>query len=395
MHKNHNMALGGELNGTLIVSLEQAVAAPYCGLLLANAGARVIKVERPEGDFARGYDTGAQGQSAIFAWLNRGKQSVCLNLKDPDGLATLRNMLSTADVMLSNLAPGALTRLGLHSDELRDHNPGLITCSISGYGESGDAAKKKAYDFLVQAESALCSVTGDPDDPARVGISIADISTGLTAYSSILQAMIQRSKTGVGVDVQISMFDVMADWMNMPLLAHRYMGGAPKRMGLKHSFVAPYGAFTCGDGGIVLLSIQSNREFVAFCSQVLRQPELATDDRFVDNNNRYINRVKLDSIIDEAFAVHDRVNVLELLDQANIANAQLNSVAELSEHPFLQQTTAHIGLADISMAALPLQAFTEKLSHVPAIDQHGDSIRREFDSRAMMKSTDSTVQKKE
>ena len=374
------MQLGGELAGSLVISLEQAVAAPYCGLLLANAGARVIKVERPEGDFARGYDTGAQGQSAIFAWLNRGKQSVCLDLKKPEELRVLRNMLTTADVLLSNLAPGALNRLGLHSDEMRLHNPGLITCSISGYGESGDGAKKKAYDFLVQAESALCSVTGGPDDPARVGISIADISTGLTAYSSILQAMIHRDKNGEGVDLQISMFDVMADWMNMPLLAHRYMGGAPERMGLKHSFVAPYGAFTCGDGGMLLLSIQSNREFEAFCQRVLNQPQLATDKRFADNSNRYINRVVLDATINEVFAEYKVSEVLDLLDQANIANARLNSVAELSEHPFLQEATARVGSTEISMAALPQQNFSAELSSVPSLDQQGGDIRREFGS---------------
>ena len=378
MQNNHHNTLGGELEGTLVVSLEQAVAAPYCGLLLANSGARVIMVERPEGDFAREYDTGADGQSAIFAWLNRGKQSVCLDLKTTDGLDTLKRMLARADIMLSNLAPGALTRLGLHADELRSQNAGLITCSISGYGESGDAAKKKAYDFLVQAESALCSVTGGPDEPARVGISIADISTGLTAYSAILRAMIQRGKTGTGIDIKLSMFDVMADWMNMPLLAHRYMGGAPARLGLKHSFVAPYGAFTCGDGGMLLLSIQSNREFTAFCQQVLQQPDLSTDDRFSNNSNRYVHRIALDDIIHQCFAQHSLNDVLSLLDNANIANARLNSVADLSEHPFLQQAGARIGTAEVSMAALPLQQSPESMTSVPAIDENGDAIRREF-----------------
>ncbi len=380
MDKSPASQPGSELADLLVISLEQAVAAPYCGLLLANAGARVIKVERPEGDFARGYDTGAQGQSAIFAWLNRGKQSVCLNLKAPDDLSTLRNMLQQADVMLSNLAPGALTRLGLHSEALRQHNPGLITCSISGYGETGEAAKKKAYDFLVQAESALCAVTGSPDDPARVGISIADISTGLTAYSAILQAIIQRTSSGTGTDIKISMFDVMADWMNMPLLAHRYMGGAPARMGLKHSFVAPYGAFNCADGGMVLLSVQSNREFEAFCTQVLMQPELATDDRFSDNSHRYVNRLALDAIINEVFSANPLPVVLDLLDNANIANARLNSVADLSEHPFLNETTANIGPTQVSMAALPLQTTGATLNTVPVLDQHGADIRAEFSS---------------
>lgn len=380
MQKEEKTPPAGELAGSLVVSLEQAVAAPYCGLLLANAGARVVKVERLEGDFARGYDTGAQGHSVIFAWLNRGKQSVCLDLKTREGLATLRNMLTQADVLLSNLSPGAITRLGLQIDELRKRNPGLITCTISGYGETGDAVKKKAYDFLVQAESALCAVTGSPSDPARVGISIADLSTGLTAYSAVLQAMIQRTKTGTGTDLKISMFDVIADWMNMPLLAHRYMGGAPQRMGLKHSFVAPYGAFTCGDGGLLLLSVQSNREFDDFCRKVLCQPALAEDERFADNSNRYVNRIALDAIINEVFALHDLDAVLELLDKANIANARLNSVADLSEHPFLQQTTAQMGAVEISMAALPLQSTAAGLSNVPALDEHGAAIRREFAS---------------
>jgi formyl-CoA transferase len=378
MSDNNTSQPDDVLQGTMVVSLEQAVAAPYCGLLLANAGARVIKVERPEGDFARGYDTGARGQSAIFAWLNRGKQSVCLDLKTPQAMLTLRKMLTTADVLLSNLAPGALQRLGLHAHDLRRTNPGLITCSISGYGETGDAATKKAYDFLVQAESALCSVTGTEDNPARVGISIADISTGLTAYSAILQSIINRTKTGSGVDLQISMFDVLADWMNMPLLAHRYMGGAPGRMGLKHSFVAPYGAFTCGDGGVVLLSVQSNREFESFCGQVLLQPELSNDARFADNSNRYINRVALDSIINDVFSCCPLAKILKRLDNASIASARLNSVAELSDHPFLNQTSARIGTADVSMAALPLQNHTQSLQHVPALDEHGDDIRREF-----------------
>jgi len=228
--------LGQALEGITVVSLEQAVAAPYCGLLLADAGARVIKVERPEGDFARGYDDGANGESTIFAWLNRGKQSVCLDLKQPDDLALVVKMVADADVLLSNLAPGALSRLGLDATALRQSNAGLITCAISGYGTTGNAAKKKAYDFLVQGEVGLSAVTGTQDAPARVGLPIADLSTGLTAYSAILRALIQRGRTGVGVDLDISMFDVLADWMNMPLLTHRYGGGAPARMTADRSY---------------------------------------------------------------------------------------------------------------------------------------------------------------
>ncbi len=252
------MGLNKELEGFMVVSLEQAVAARYCGTLLADAGARVIKIGRPEGDFARGYDAGANGQSAIFAWLNRGKESIALNLKTPEDTALLCRILKNADVFLSNLAPGAIDRLGLTGSKLRRDNPGLISCTITGYGDTGDAAQKKAYDFPVQAEAGICAVTGTPDAPARVGVSLSDLATGLTAFSAILRALLQRGKTGHGVDLKISMFDVMADWMNMPLLAHRYMGGAPDRMGLKHSFIAPYGAFRCANGALILISVQKN-----------------------------------------------------------------------------------------------------------------------------------------
>ena len=372
------MGLHNELGGITVVSLEQAVAAPYCGLLLADAGARVIKVERPEGDFARGYDTGADGQSAIFSWLNRGKESICLNLKVKDDLALMRSMLTTADVFVSNLAPGSVGRMGLTGEELRKENPGLITCTISGYGDSGSAAKKKAYDFLIQAESGLCSVTGTDESPARVGVSLTDLSTGLTAFSAILRALIQKSKTGLGIDLKVSMFDVLADWMNMPLMAHRYMGGAPERSGLKHSFIAPYGAFGCGDGGQVLLSVQNNREFMALCCEVLERPDLPNDPRFAQNPDRYVNRVVLDAIVSAYFLQYDTPQVLAKLDVANIANAQLNSVADLSEHPFLRNATAMIGGTEIEMAALPVQTDGGRGIDVPGLGEQSAALRLEF-----------------
>ena len=372
------MGLHNELGGITVVSLEQAVAAPYCGLLLADAGARVIKVERPEGDFARGYDAGADGQSAIFSWLNRGKESICLNLKAKDDLALMRSMLTTADVFVSNLAPGSVGRMGLTGEELRKENPGLITCTISGYGDSGSAAKKKAYDFLIQAESGLCSVTGTDESPARVGVSLTDLSTGLTAFSAILRALIQKSKTGLGIDLKVSMFDVLADWMNMPLMAHRYMGGAPARSGLKHSFIAPYGAFGCGDGGQVLLSVQSNREFTALCCEVLERPDLPDDPRFAQNPDRYANRLELDMIVSTYFAQYDTSEVLAKLDMANIANAQLNSVADLSEHPFLRNATAMIGGTEIEMAALPVQTDGGRGIDVPGLGEQSAALRLEF-----------------
>tara|TARA_B110000090_G_scaffold12111_1_gene12106 strand:+ start:211 stop:1359 length:1149 start_codon:yes stop_codon:yes gene_type:complete len=378
MRLGGTMGLNNELDGITVVSLEQAVAAPYCGLMLADAGARVIKVERPEGDFARGYDVGANGQSAIFAWLNRGKESICLNLKAEDELALMRAILAKADVFVSNLAPGSVPRMGLTGEELRRVNPGLITCMISGYGDSGAVAKKKAYDFLIQAESGLCSVTGTPDSPARVGVSLTDLSTGLTAFSAILRALIQRGRTGVGIDLKISMFDVLADWMNMPLMAHRYMGGAPARSGLKHSFIAPYGAFSCGDGGQVLLSVQSNREFAALCRDVLKQPDLLKDPRFAQNPDRYVNRAALDAIVTSCFENYNMPEVLAKLEAAHIANAQLNSVADLSDHPFLRNTKAMIGGTTIEMAALPVQTDAVSATDVPGLGAQTAALRMEF-----------------
>ncbi|MGI9354378.1 MAG: CaiB/BaiF CoA transferase family protein [Rhizobiaceae bacterium] len=371
------MQLGDELEGVLVVSLEQAVAAPYCGLLLADAGARVIKVERAEGDFARGYDQGAHGQSAIFAWLNRGKESIALDLKNENDMAVLRSMLQRADVLSSNLAPGAMARYGLTGETLREDNSSLITCAISGYGETGEAAKKKAYDFLVQAECGISAVTGSEASPARVGVSITDLATGLTAFSAILRALIQQSRTGNGVDLSISMFDTMADWMNMPLMLHRFGGGAPKRSGLEHSFVAPYGAFKASDGE-VLLSIQNNREWVIFCDLVLDQPELATDPRFVENTDRFANRGEMTVVIETVFGTMSREAVIAKLDVARIANSRLNSVAEVSQHPFLRNQTVRFGDAEILLAALPVQTATGGRRDVPLLDQHGVAIRAEF-----------------
>ena len=372
------MGLDNELSGTLVIALEQAVSAPYCGLLLADAGARVIKVERPEGDFARGYDAGAAGQSAIFAWLNRGKESICLNLKCNDDMQVLRNILRHADVFVANLAPGALDRMGLTGASLRADNPGLITCTISGYGDTGAAVTKKAYDFLVQAESGVCAVTGTQDAPARVGVSLTDLSTGLTAFSAILRALLQRARTGKGIDLKVSMFDVMADWMNMPLLAHRYMGGAPGRTGLKHSFIAPYGAFQCRDGGQILISVQSNREFFSLCTQVLGRPELPQEPKFKDNPDRYANRDALDIIVAEVFYREDTPSVLAKLDAAKIANARLNSVADLSQHPFLRTSQAWIGDTEIDLAALPVRTDGGTVQTVPGLGAHNASIRAEF-----------------
>ena len=370
--------LHNELDGVVVVSIEQAVAAPYCGLLLADAGARVIKIERPEGDFARGYDKGADGQSSIFVWLNRGKESVCLDLSDADDFAVLKNMLNTADVLISNLSPGAMDRRGLTGEILRTSNPGLITARISGYGSSGPAAKKKAYDFLVQGESGVVAVTGTDAAPARVGVSLTDLSTGLTAFSAILRALHQRYRTGEGVDIEVTMFDVMADWMNMALCGYRYFGGAPARTGLTHSFVAPYGAFVTGDGKQVLLSIQNDREWADFCRAVLKQPELGDDPLYRHNTDRYANRETMTAIINQAFAAYDKDTLLALLEDTRIACASLNSVEEVSSHPFLQNRTVTMGEAVIDIADLPVRRQGGSVDRAPLLGEHSQKIRQEF-----------------
>jgi len=372
------MQLQNELNGLSVVSLEQAVSAPYCGMLLADAGARVIKIERPEGDFARDYDTGANGESAIFAWLNRGKQSICLDLNSKKDYAVLVNMLAQVDIFISNLAPGALDRKGLSAVTIRKLNPKIINCSISGYCLKGPLKKRKAYDFLVQGEVGLCSVTGTAENPARVGISITDIATGLTAFSAILRALIQRSINGSGVDIDLSMFDVMAEWMNMPLLGHRYMGGAPERTGLSHSFVAPYGAFKTKDKKNILLSIQNNREWESFCVSVLKSVELVSNQKFKTNVERYKNKSELEKIISDIFIQYNKKSLINNLRAASIAFANLNSVEDLSEHIIIKNKKINYGSMIVSVADLPISNNQNVLSKAPSLNENEESIRNEF-----------------
>lgn len=372
------MQLQNELNGLSVVSLEQAVSAPYCGMLLADAGARVIKVERPEGDFARDYDTGANGESAIFAWLNRGKQSICLDLNSKKDYVLLVNMLAQVDIFISNLAPGALDRKGLSAVTIRKLNPKIINCSISGYCLKGPLKKRKAYDFLVQGEVGLCSVTGTAENPARVGISITDIATGLTAFSAILRALIQRSINGSGVDIDLSMFDVMAEWMNMPLLGHRYMGGAPERTGLSHSFVAPYGAFKTKDKKNILLSIQNNREWESFCVSVLKSVELVKNQKFKTNVERYKNKSELEKIISDIFIQYNKKSLINNLRAASIAYANLNSVEDLSEHIIIKNKKINYGSMIVSVADLPISNNQNVLSKAPSLNENEESIRNEF-----------------
>ena len=372
------MGLHQELSGLLVVSMEQAVAAPYCGLMLADAGARVIKIERKEGDFARGYDRGANGNSVFFSWLNRGKESIAIDLNKDDDEVLLRSMLKKADVFLHNLAPGALSRRGFGGDALREHNPGLITCEINGYGSSGPGARKKAYDFLVQAESGICAINGTREQPARVGISICDIASGQTAFSSILRALIQRGRTGTGIDISIAMFDVMADFMNFPLLAHRYLGGAPERMGLTHALIAPYGAYRVKGDGQILIAIQSDREWCTFCDAVLGQPELGQDPRFVNNTERVRHRDVMDETINAVFGRYDIDEITQLLDDAQIACGRLSSVEDLADHALIRNQVADFDGVEVSMADLPVVTDGVRPTVVPVLDQHGSSIRKEF-----------------
>ena len=324
------------LQDVLVVAIEQAVAAPYCTSRLADAGARVIKVERPEGDFAREYDDVVQGLSSYFVWLNRGKESVVLDLRDDECCKHLEELLSKADVLVQNLKPGALDSLGFSVDRLRQQYPSLICCSISGYGDEGPLSSRKAYDLLVQAESGLSSVTGNTEGSARVGISIVDIATGAVAHASVLEALIGRASSGIGADIRISMFDVMADWLTVPLLQAE-AGKAPKRIGLAHPSIAPYGAFRTKDDKQILVAIQSDREWTALCEKVLERPELAIDARFKTNIDRVRHRSATDDALIQAFSTMASGALQERLSMASIAFATVNDMDGLSRHAHLRR----------------------------------------------------------
>ena len=338
------------LEGIKVVSIEQAVAAPFCTARLADAGAEVIKIERPEGDFARGYDSVAKGQSSYFVWLNRGKTSQTLDLASPKGKEVLAELLAGADVLVQNLKRGALDRLGFGPERLAQDFAHLICCSITGYGEGGPMADRKAYDLLVQAESGLCSITGGPSEPARVGISIVDIATGATAHAAILEALLRRAVTGQGANISISMFDVMADWLTVPLLNHE-AGNSPKRIGLAHPSIAPYGVFTAKDGAQILLSVQSDREWKNLCNLFLQAPDLVTDPRFARNIDRVQNREETDAIISAAFARMTAPQAVAALSRADVALAQLNDMGGLSNHPHLRRITVETEAGPVSMPA--------------------------------------------
>ena len=369
-----------DLDGILVVSVEQAVAAPYVSGRLADAGARVIKIERPEGDFARGYDSLVNGESAYFVWLNRGKESVKLDLKEDVDRAHLSAMIGKADVFIQNLAPGVISRLGFDMENLRKTYPRLITCSISGYGEEGPSAHLKAYDLLVQAETGLSSVTGNAQGPARVGVSVCDIAAGMTALSSIMQALFVRERTGAGRHITLSLFHALADWMNVPYLQYTYGGKTPPRNGLSHPTIAPYGAYLCFDERAVLFSIQNEREWSNLCNKVLERPEITTDVRFASNNARVANRPALEAIIEGVFKRHDRDAMVERLEAARIAYGRLSSMEDLKTHEQNRFVTVETPAGPVRMLApgFVVDGTAPELGSVPELGADTTRVLAEF-----------------
>lgn len=372
------------LDGITVVSLEHAIAAPFCTRQLADLGARVIKVERPGvGDFARAYDQRVDGMASHFVWVNRSKESLTLDLKQPAALAMLKQLLATADVLVQNLAPGAAARMGLGFDELSKTLPQLIVCDISGYGEDGPYRDRKAYDLLIQSEAGFLSVTGTPEEPSKAGNSIADIAAGMYAYSSILAALLQRGKTGKGSHIDVSMLESLAEWMGFPMY-YAYAGAAPPpRSAASHATIYPYGPFAASDG-TVMLGLQNEREWLVFCEVVLAQPALAKDPRFDSNARRNEHRDALKAIILAAFAGMSTSDVTRKLDEAQIANARMNSMAELWAHPQLKarERWRQVGspVGDIPALLPPgrVNSFEYRMDPVPAVGQHTHAILREL-----------------
>jgi formyl-CoA transferase len=370
------------LEGILVVSIEQAVAAPQCTCRLADAGARVIKVERPEGDFARDYDHVVHGESANFVWLNRGKESVVLDLGKDEDKAILEAMLAQADVFVQNLKPGALAKLGFAVSRLRKDYPKLICCSISGYGESGPYKSRKAYDLLIQAESGVASVTGGPEAPARVGISLVDATAGFNAYQAILEALLARARTGQGADIAVSMFDAMAEWMTVPLLHAE--GGQPfKRIGLAHATIAPYGVFKSRDGADILIAIQNDREWRVLAEKILGDAALGTDPKFATNPRRAENRAETDAAVGQSFAKHDVAELMKRLEAADIAFARVNDSMLLSQHPHLRRITVGAPTGPVSTPAPTPIVNGEQRQYgaIPALGEHTAEIKTEFSKK--------------
>jgi crotonobetainyl-CoA:carnitine CoA-transferase CaiB-like acyl-CoA transferase len=368
------------LKGVTVVSVEQALSAPLASCRLADAGARVIKVERESGDFARDYDTSVKGESTYFAWVNRGKESVRINLKSEDGKTLFSNLVEKADVVIQNLKPGAMKKLGFASESLREKYPKLITCDISGYGEEGEYAEMKAYDNLVQAESGLIDVTGDGEMRAKVGISIADISTGMHAYSAILEALMQRDQTGEGVSIKLSMFDSMADWMMVPWFHQQYAGRKPRRKGAYHAEIAPYGPFKTADNRDVMIGIQNEREWKRFCDGVLNSAIDYSDHRFKNNSARVENVSILNELIQNHIGKHSHRKVIQLLKKHQIAFANLNTLEQFAEHPQLRLTEVEMNGEMIKMADRPARfmGFETGFGGIPALGEHDEKIKKEF-----------------
>ncbi|MEU5846653.1 CaiB/BaiF CoA transferase family protein [Saccharopolyspora shandongensis] len=372
------------LEGVTVVSLEQAVAAPFATRQLADLGARVIKVERPTGDFARGYDTSVKGLASHFVWLNRNKESIALDLKELADRLIMDKLLSTADVFVQNLAPGAAARLGFGAAELTAKHPRLIVCDLSGYGSSGPYRDKKAYDLLIQCETGLVSITGSEAEPAKTGISTADIAGGMYAYSGVLTALYERERTGKGTAFEVSLFDALGEWMGFPYYYAEYGGTAPKRAGARHAAIAPYGPFEAGDGAQVFLGVQNEREWVKFCEQVLDRPELAADPRFDANPKRVENVAELKAVIEAVFAKLSSADIEARLEEVGIANARMRTMAEFAEHP---QLAARDRWREVDSPAGPLRTLLPpvtvagrepRMDPIPEVGQHTSAILAEL-----------------
>ena len=374
--------LAAALSGVLVVSIEQAVAAPYATSRLAEAGARVIKIEKPPaGDFARDYDAAVHGESSYFVWLNQGKESALLDFKQPADMQLLRAVLRRADVFIHNLAPGAIERAGLNLTNLREVNPRLITCAISGYGENNDYSNMRAYDNLIQGEVGIFAVTGNAGGPAKVGISMCDISAGVHAYMGILEALLERHRTGRGRHVSVSLFESVADWMSVPILFQKYAGKVAERTGLNHASIAPYGAYAAGDGQPLMISVQNDDEWVRFCTTVLQSPEIARHPLFSTNPDRVRHREALNEFIRKALAPINKEEFIARLRQAQVAFGLIRSVEEVLHHPALSLTEVETptGPVQLPRRSIPRTSLTDRKA-VPALGANTEAIRLEFAS---------------
>jgi len=373
------------LDGVTVIAFEHAVAAPFATRQLADLGARVIKIERPEvGDFARNYDGAVKGMSSHFVWLNRSKESLTLNLKQSGGMQILERLVERADVLIQNLAPGAARRLGLGAESVLTKYPKLIVCDVSGYGDNGPYGSRKAYDLLVQAEAGVLSITGTPDTPSKVGISIADIATGMYAYSGILTALYQREKSGKGTRIEVTMLEALAEWMGFPLYYTHFGGAAPARTGPDHATIVPYGRYPTGDGKSIMLGLQNEPEWAVFCEKVLLRPNLAQDPRYGSNSKRAAHRSEINALITEVFATLTTEQLIERLDASGIANARMNTPDEVWEHPQLKardrwrEMDSPVGLLATLLPPVTMPGFEARIDPVPALGEHTERILTEL-----------------